>query len=178
MSHNTCTSCGQITYSSRGEKGDTGATGATGATGTAGATGGTTQATIVANTGTVALLEAQTGSKVVLDRLSGSVITLPDTPADGTNYEFITKTDLTSNNYIINAGIGGFDVFNGAISVSVAGAAGVLYSTAVATIITLDGTATGGDIGTAIKVSYSETENIWYVSGTSRGSGATSTPFS
>jgi len=174
---NTCGACGQITYSSKGEKGDPGVAGAAGANGAPGATGGQTQATIIANTGTVALTELQTGSKVVLDRLAGSIITLPDTPADGTNYEFITKTELTSNDYVINVGGAGLDVFRGFVKFSVGGSFDTLYTATSSTSITMNGTTTGGYIGTDFKTSYSATENIWYVTGDVRASGAVATPF-
>jgi len=169
--------CGTIQVL-QGEKGDTGATGAAGANGTNGATGGQVQDTIIANTGTVALLEAQTGGKVVFDRASGVIATLPDTPADGTNYTFVTKTDLTSNNYQIDAGTAGLDVFNGYLFAKKAATADEIFNTSTATHITMDGTTTGGDRGTEVKVSYSETENIWYVTGHFYGSGALTSPFS
>lgn len=169
-----CTCSNSVTYS-RGEKGDSGATGATGPSG---ATGGQIETTIVANTGTVALTEGQTGSKVIFDRASGSIVTLPNTPADGTNYIFETKTDLTSNNYVINTGGLGLDAFNGFVWAKKGGAADEIFNTATGTAITMNGTTTGGDRGTQIKTSYSSSENIWYVSGYTSGSGALITPFS
>lgn len=168
----TCSKClSEISYGI-GEKGDAGATGP------AGATGGTTQETIIANTGTVALLEAQTGAKVVFDRASGVIATLPSTPADGTNFTFITKTDLSSNNYQIDAGTAGLDVMNGYLFAKKAATADEIFNTATATHITMNGTTTGGDRGTEVKVSYSSAENIWYVTGHFYGSGALTSPFS
>jgi hypothetical protein len=174
-----CLNCGCTSINfSQGEKGDQGEPGVAGTPGAPGATGGQTQATIIANTGTVALTELQTGGKVVLDRAAGSIITLPDAPADGTNYEFITKTDLTSNNYVINVGGAGLDSFNGYLFAKKAATTDEIFNTAGATAITMDGTTTGGDRGTEVKVSYSETENIWYVTGHFFGSGALTSPFS
>ena len=166
--------CNDINYS-RGEKGDTGATGATGTTG---ATGGQIETTIPVTSGTITLTELQTGGKVILDRAAGSVITLPDTPDDGTNYTFMTKTDLTSNNYQIDAGVNGLDSFYGYVYAKKAGTADEIFQTASATHITMNGTTTGGDIGTNIKMSYDATNNRWFVSGSYQGSGVLATPFS
>lgn len=179
----SCEDCNCNITLSVGEKGDTGATGATGAAGangTNGATGGQVQDTIIANTGTVTLTEGQTGGKVILDRASGSIITLPDTPADGTNYEFITKTDLSSNNYQIDTGVSGLDTFSGFVFAKKAATADEIFSAngGLYTSITMNGTTSGGDLGTNIKVSYSETENKWYTSGYYYGSGVLVTPFS
>lgn len=170
-----CSSCLNNINFSQGEKGDPGATGATGPTGD---TGGQIETTIVANTGTLALTEAQSGSKVIFDRAAGVIVTLPDTPADGTNYTFMTKTDLSSNNYVINAGDDGLDSMFGYVYAKKSGTADEIFQTATATAITLNGTTTGGDVGTNIKTSYDATNNRWYVSGSTQGSGALGTPFS
>nr|WP_298657531.1 hypothetical protein [uncultured Flavobacterium sp.] len=158
-----------------GPVGDTGATGAAGATG---ATGGQIEMTIPITSGTATLLETQTGGKVILDRAAGAIIGLPNTPADGTNYTFITKTDLSSNNYVINAGDAGLDSMFGYVYAKKAGTADEIFQTASATHITMNGTTTGGDVGTNLKLSYDATNNRWYVSGSIQGSGALGTPFS
>jgi hypothetical protein len=169
--------------SQKGEKGDQGESivgpqGPAGADGTDGTNGGQIEGTIVVALGTASLTEGETGSKVVLNRAAGSIITLPDTPADGTNYTFMTKTDLSSNNYQINTGVAGLDTFIGYLYGKKGGTADEIFQTASATHIIMNGTTTGGDLGTNVKVSYSGTENKWYVSGWVQGSGALVTPFS
>jgi len=168
----TCSECFEVTVGPKGDQGEPGSTGAPGAT------GGAIQEIIPATSGTLNLTESQTGGKVVFDRAAGVIVTLPDTPANGTNFDFITKTDLSSNNYIINTGTAGLDTFNGFVWAKKGGAADEIFNTAGGTAITMNGTTSGGDRGTEISVAYISTENIWYVYGYTSGSGALITPFS
>lgn len=158
-----------------GPKGDTGATGETGPQGEP---GGQLEQVVKADAGTLTLTPEQTGALVVFDRASGSIVTLPNTPDDGTNYTFQTKTDLSSNNYVINAGTLGLDSFSGYVWAKKAGANDEIFATSAATAITFNGGTKGGDVGGSVHVVYSEDENKWYVSGYTNGAGALATPFS
>ncbi len=175
-----CPACGRTTVSV-GPKGDPGATGETGPQGEPGEDGlpgGAIEGVILATLGELVLTEGQTGGRVIFDRATGVIATLPSTPEDGTNFDFQVKTDLSSNNYVINAGTAGLDSFNGFVYAKKAATVDEIFATTTGTAITLNGTTKGGDIGTIIHVVYSATENKWYVSGYTNGSGALITPFS
>ena len=166
----TCESCGCNITLSVGEKGDTGATGATGATGSAGATGATgetglgTLGIIDGTTATVALLEADTGSTLYFERATGVVVTLPDSPAEGTNYTFEVLTDVTSNAYTINTGGFGLDVIEGYLYGKKAATADELFLATTDAQISMNGTTSGGTKGTSFTLVH-DGVSTWNVSG-------------
>lgn len=171
MSGIGCTSCGRV-YTSVGPKGDTGATGAAGADASA------LRETTLANAATLTLTGPDTGGLILMDRAAGSAIALPSAPADGTNFTFQTKTDPSTGNYTITTG--GSDIFAGSTYSKVAGAVDTMFSATAGTetIITLNGTTSGGLIGTDIDMVYRADGAAWYVSGVNRSSGVVITPFS
>jgi len=164
-----CGTCGKI-YSSVGPKGDPGADGASGAL----------KPVIVADAATLTLNgPTDSGSLILLDRAAGTIVTLPDTPANGTNYTFQVKTDVTSNNYQINTGVAGLDLLSGYVYNDKAGSLPAIVSPDPAhdTSITMNGSTTGGLVGTNFTLTFDGT-NLWNISGTVRGSGTMTTPFS
>lgn len=129
--------------------------------------------------GAVSLTVAQSGSTILLDKADGLTITLP-VDAVGLTYKFVSTVNLTSSNYVIQ-GNASSDLFKGGV---------LLIDDAtpeVATmfkpdnnddyILTMNGTTTGGEIGTDINITC-VASNVWYVSGTIAANGTLATPFS
>jgi len=166
----TCGSCGKV-YSSIGPKGDKGDTGATGAAGTA------LRETTLANQATISLTGPDTGKLVLLDRATGVDLSLPEAPADGTNFTFQTKTDPSGGVYAINAQ--GTDIFAGFVYSKVTGAVDTLFSATLGTEdqIALNGSTSGGLIGTDITIIYRADGATWYTSGVNQATGVVITPF-
>ena len=164
----TCSSCGKV-ITPKGEKGDTGPTGPQGPAGTA------TTPVIDMNTGVVALLPADTGSRVLMSGPSSA--TLPTDPPVGTNYTFTTVTDLSSGVFSI-AATGG-NIMSGYVYANSSAAATEIFKPIAANnTITLDGGATGGNVGTNITTTYVGS-SMWTVSGTTMSDAAVlTTPFS
>lgn len=131
------------------------------------------------NNSGVSLTTSQSGSIILLDKADGLTITLP-ADSVGLTYKFVTTVDLTSSNYIIQ-GYNSSDIFKG----------GVLSvddtTPEVATmfkpngtshyICTMNGTTTGGEIGTELTFTCVAT-NTWLVTGTVAANGTLATPFS
>lgn len=126
--------------------------------------------------------EDYNGRTFPLSNAAGITVTLP--AATGTNavYNFLVSTSVTSNSYKIQTASAS-DYMVGHASVSGANAANsVVVSTVGSTTtgsdtITMNGSTTGGLIGSFVQVQDIAT-NIWLVSGSLIGSGAAATPFS
>jgi len=173
----TCSKClNDITFA-QGEKGDTGATGAPGTNGTNGTNGtGTLTPVVEMITATVALTAADTGKMIYFNRPAGIVVTLPDTPPDGTNFTFEVIQPLTVLPYTINTTAG--DTIEGAVFMAKAGAVSTLFAAVPPiTQISMNGSTSGGLVGTSFKMVFDGVDT-WRTSGTIYGSGATITPFS
>jgi len=168
-----CQNCGCEITVQVGEKGDTGATGATGP---AGPSGGLPDV-LIGTTANITLSADDTGGILYPNRSEGIVYTLPDQPAAGTNYTIEPKATAGAGPYVINAGVAGLDVIDGFVYMKVAGAPEVQYLATNATQISMNGTTTGGIIGTSFKLVYDGVDT-WQVSGYMFGSGAIATPFS
>jgi hypothetical protein len=139
----------------------------------------TAEAAPVSGSGaTVTLTKAQSGSTILFDRAAGIIFTLPScTP--GLKYTFLVSTSVTSNNHKIITSTGTELFVGGLISndTDTSGAA-VFFDANGSTHIacTMNGTTTGGLIGTRINVEcISSTQ--WLISGINRGSGTVATPF-
>ena len=119
--------------------------------------------------------DAYNGQTINLSRAAGIVVTLP--AATGTNavYKFVVTTAVTTNNYIIQVA-NATDTMNGLASV--AGTTGSVFSTLPASdTITMNGTTTGGLIGSYVEVTDVATGEF-FVTSALVGSGTPATPFS
>lgn len=163
--------CSTAITSTTGPKGNTGATGASGTA---------TVTVVVAADASYTIAATATGTEYYMNRTAGITFTLPVSPAVGTNFTFITEATPTTGSYVINAGAG--DFFLGFIYSHKSAADEIVYTANAAltdTHVTLNGTTTGGVIGTKITVTYMDaTNNLWYVSGDTLATGAQATPFS
>lgn len=124
------------------------------------------------------LTAAQTGSTIFLDKADGVVITLP-TWAQGLTYDFVVVTSVTSNAYKISTAVQGTEFFDGTYnSLQDAAVASAVFTGDGSTHdnFSMNGTTTGGLVGTAITVTATSS-NKWTVSGFVRGSGTEATSF-
>lgn len=130
----------------------------------------------------IALSELRQGDRrlVRLNLAAGQALTLPYSTGKGGTYRFYVQTTVTGSTTIAvkagnNPATAAADVMYGQANVS-GSTPGVFVATANGTI-TLNGTTTGGLIG-----SYIEVEDVkigqWRINGALLGSGTAATPFS
>lgn len=142
------------------------------------ASGGSTAAVISGSGATVQLTAAQAGSIVLMDRAAGIVFTLP-TAAAGMTFEFFVTTAVTSNNYKVITKNGTELLIGGLLSDDTDSSDALAMfnangSTHIA--MTMNGTTTGGLVGTRIRMRCLSTTK-WFVEGTVYGNGTVATPF-
>ena len=90
------------------------------------------------------------GQVINLSRAAGIVVTLPAATGSNAVYKFVVTTSVTSNNYIIKVA-NATDTLNGPASVG--GATASVFGTLPASdTITMNGTTTGGLIGSYVEV--------------------------
>lgn len=132
----------------------------------------------------IVLTTAQSGRVILLDDAAGLDFTLPAIAAAdvGTHFKFITTVSITSNNYRMTAATG--DLLTGGLllvdfdAIVTAPQAIFLEPDAVDDlIITLNGTTTGGKIGSWIEL-IATSATSWFVHGVVAGDGTMVTPFS
>ena len=130
------------------------------------------------------LNELESGSAVLFDAAEGGVYTLPADPTPGTYYDFQVYRSVTANSAKIITGLrgstlalicGGIDMINVNDNTEdgfqmVEGA-----TTNRLVAVTMNGTTTGGQVGTNIRVS-ALSKGTWFVTGIVFGSGAMATP--
>jgi hypothetical protein len=130
------------------------------------------------------LNELESGSLCVFDAAEGGVYTLPSDPTPGTYYDFRIYKDLTANSAKIITGLRG-----STLALICGGVLTNNYNTGTAKFfpiaegsaanrfvaITQNGTTTGGQIGTAIRVN-ALSKGTWFVTGLVYGSGTMATP--
>lgn len=140
---------------------------------------------VISGSGTsVALNDLQSGSVVRLDRNTGMTFVLPSPAVPGTRYNFVVGTNLTANSYIITgtAATSSYALTGGVMSVNDLNiASGTLFASTSGNYllnqkVSLNGTTTGGRIGTSIVVT-ALSANTWHVTGLAIGSGNMLTPF-
>lgn len=115
------------------------------------------------------------GQTINLSRAAGITVTLPAATGSNAVYTFETATSVTSNNNVIQVA-NATDVLNGIASV--AGTTGSVFSTLPASdTITMNGSTTGGLIGSHIQVT-DLAAGYYLVQASLVGSGTPATPFS
>lgn len=128
---------------------------------------------------TLSLTAAQSGGTIYLDKADGVVITLPAASV-GLSYRFVVVTSVTSNAYKLSTATQGTEFFDGTInSLQDSAVASAVFSGDGSTTdnFSMNGTTTGGLVGTMIRVSCT-VANKWTVDGFVRASGTEATPFS
>jgi len=129
-------------------------------------------------TGATALTAADSGKTVLLASASGAAVTLPSAVA-GMYYDFVTLTTLTSGSYTITAGAADLLIGGLLLVDDTTPEAAAIFKPDVSDdlIITLNGTTTGGEIGTAFRLTAISASR-WMVEGVSAANGTLATPFS
>lgn len=124
---------------------------------------------------TYAISAQESGTTFLLNKADGIVFTLP-AAAVGLSYKFVVGTAVTSNAYSIDCATG--DFFLGLLNLGAEdGAADAFGGDGAADLsIDMNGSTTGGLVGTEIEViAVSGTQ--WHVRGSLLGSGTVATPF-
>lgn len=131
---------------------------------------------IDSNAATLTLTAAQSGSLVGLDRAAGTTVTLP-APAVGLNFNFTVITSVTSNNHKVITDAGTTLILGGVIMTEAAdtnAGLGSLFNGTTHISILMNGTTTGGLIGTTFNLTC-VTATQWAISGIVAGSGTLAT---
>ena len=124
---------------------------------------------------TVTLTTQQSGSTCLFDRAAGIVYTLPP-PQVGLWYDFVVVTTITSNNATVITDVGTTFV-QGSVRIASSGTAGDFQGNGTSHVkIQMNGTTTGGVLGTRIRV-VCVTATQWQIDGSIQGSGVAATPF-
>ena len=125
---------------------------------------------------TKTLLAPQSGSTILLDTATGSVVTLP-APTVGLRFTFIVSVTVTSNSHkvITNAGTVYMVGMVALMEAAATSAVGCLFNGTSHVAITMNGTTTGGIIGTRFTLECIST-TVWELSGLVAGSGSLTTP--
>lgn len=118
--------------------------------------------------------DAHVGQRLIFDRAAGITATLPPATGSGNRYEIIVATSVTSNQYRIDAT--GTDKIGGFASVRGSAAAQFIADASANNRINMNGTTTGGLIGTRIVLDDIKA-GLWSASVISAGSGTAATPF-
>lgn len=115
---------------------------------------------------------------VNLSAAAGLTVTLPASAGAGDTYRFFVLTTVTSNNDIIKVA-NSTDVIQGTVDIAASGGvAGVTAGTTTTSdTITMNGTTTGGIIGSYIELADVST-GFWQLTGSIIASGTVATPFS
>jgi hypothetical protein len=126
---------------------------------------------------TLAVTDDYNGQIIPLNRAAGQAVTLPAATGSQAVYTFYVGTAITSNTTTIKVA-NATDVMQGS-SLSVKATSGsTVYSTVAASdTITMDGSTTGGLVGSYIQLLDIGT-GFWNVRGILQASGTLATPFS
>lgn len=127
-------------------------------------------------TASATLTRSQAGANVVLAAAAGLTVTLPAATGTGDVYTIIVGTTVTSNSYIVKVA-NASDVMMGTLDVSSDIAGVTCPTTSTSDTITMNGTTTGGILGSRI-VLTDIAANKWGVTGGLVSSSTEATPFS
>lgn len=130
---------------------------------------------ITASAATLTVDDTYNGDTILLSRAAGVTVTLPAATGTQAKYAFFVATSVTSNNNIIKVA-NATDVMAGNAVIS-GGTAGTFGTTSTSDTITMNGSTTGGLIGSVVEL-VDIASGVWAVSASLTGSGVAATPFS
>lgn len=116
------------------------------------------------------------GASVNLNALAGLTVTLPASNGKGDVYKIFVATTVTSNNYIIQVA-NGTDVMAGGVGLATDIAGTAINTTTTTDTITMNGSTTGGLIGTWF-IFTDVAAGFWMLDGFIVCTGTESSPFS
>lgn len=125
-------------------------------------------------TATLAVTDALVNKTVTLNRAAGITVTLPPSTGTGDIYRFYVGTTFTSSGIIQ---VTTTDIIQGALGVTTDAAGVVIPTAATSDTITMNGSTTGGLVGSYIEL-QSVASGVWSVRGNLLSTGAEATPFS
>jgi hypothetical protein len=120
--------------------------------------------------------EAHAGRVVTLNKADGVTATMPAATGTGDVYTFFVGTTITSVGAIIQAASAA-DVFNGGVAISTDIAGVTMLAAATTDTITMNGTTTGGVVGSFVKLT-DVAPGVFLLEGFLASTGAEATPFS
>lgn len=122
------------------------------------------------------LKASESGAMCLFDVAAGVVYTLP-VPVAGMTFEFVVTTTITSNNAKVLTDASTTFVLGEVLTYSTATAspAGFALDGSTHRAVTMNGTTTGGIIGTRLRFTALST-TVWHVEGAIVGSGTLATP--
>lgn len=112
----------------------------------------------------------------VLGRAAGVTVTLPASSGSGDEYEIFVGTTVTSNNHIVQVA-NSTDVIQGVIGLTTDIAGSSMPTSATSDTITMNGTTTGGVIGSWMRLKDVKS-GFWRLDGGLVCTGTEATPFS
>lgn len=127
-------------------------------------------------TASATLTPSDADTVVNLSAAAGLTVTLPAATGSGRVYTLYVITTVTSNDYIVQVA-NADDVMSGAIGVTTDAAGVVIPTAATSDTITMNGSTTGGLIGSMV-VLRDAAANRWAVTGALVSTGTEATPFS
>jgi hypothetical protein len=133
---------------------------------------------IIAAGAAKALVPRDSGAMVLLDQAAGSIVTLP-TPVKGMVFDVAISVSVTSNSHVVKTKTPATEFITGGIQQMInanAVSEGQFANGTSHVSITMNGTTTGGLIGTVLRfVAISST--VWVCKGLVASSGTLATPF-
>lgn len=128
-------------------------------------------------TASTTLDDTYVGKTIFLSSATGLTITLPSSTGSGDEYLFVVATTLSSNDYIISCDADD-GAFAGGVWVATDENGALFPSDQTANdLITMNGSTTGGVVGSWVKVKDVATD-VWQVTGSLISTGNEATPFS
>lgn len=116
------------------------------------------------------------GRTIVLNAAAGLTVTLPAATGTGYTYDIVVGTTVTSNSYIIRVASAS-DVMMGTLDVASDIAGVTCPTTSTSDTITMNGTTTGGVLGSYVRL-QDVASGKWAVTGGLVSSSTEATPFS
>jgi hypothetical protein len=120
--------------------------------------------------------EKHLGKIIKLSAAAGLTVTLPSSTGSGNKYKFLVVTTVTTNDYIVSCDADA-GAFVGSVTVATDASGVEFLSDGVNDLITMNGSTTGGLLGSVIEITDVATD-FWFVEGFTRATGAEATPFS
>lgn len=127
-------------------------------------------------TASTTLTDFDAGTMISLNAAAGLTVTLPAASGSGATYHISVGTTVSSNSYVVQAASSS-DVINGTLAVSTDAAGVVIPAAASSDTITMNGSTTGGVVGSYIELTDAKSGQ-WIVRGGLVSTGTEATPFS
>lgn len=123
------------------------------------------------------LVAGDSGAVVLLDTAAGSTVTLP-APVAGMYFDVAVSTSVTSNSHIVQTDAATTFIGGGINQIiDASGTSEGQFADPTATVtITMNGTTTGGLIGTTMRF-HAISSTVWNITGLVASSGTLTTPF-